>query len=479
MKSTKKNAEERVYLLNGCYRTVIGVTPKNWESQRASTKKNWVVWFRYFDPAFRDKYPHGKPVFTAGMNEFKTLAERQEATKKVIQGQIALIDRHNYNPITGKVNVAATVVEEKKKIVSRNSFLAESLSYACENRSMAKNTRDDIRNKIPHIVQAASQLHFDVSTEEISIENPGTPSLTGVFLDKYPVGKLQRLHIRAILDQIGRNKGKKKWTNNNFNSYKKDLGILFLELEESGVIKENPVDGIRKRKVISGGREVISKEHAIQITDYLLKNHYTFWRFAKIFQCSGTRETEFMRLQVKDVHIEKRGFWALNLKDGVYTKVWKEIESSVLHLWIELLSEYPVEGNGEYFVFSRGLKPGVKPIREDQITKRWYRLVKNNKKLHQQSIYCNEDFYTFKHFNSTSIVDKEAERIVNEAIGRGQQKAAKKNSHTTTRMVETVYDINQEERRSRLIRKVKKALLKKQVGRKKLVLRTASAHPTE
>ena len=77
-------------------------------------KKEWVVWFRFYDPNFHDKHPFGKLVSAAGMNVYKVLAERQEATRKVIQRQSALIDHHNFNPITGKVNIQTSVSEEAK-----------------------------------------------------------------------------------------------------------------------------------------------------------------------------------------------------------------------------------------------------------------------------------------------------------------------------------------------------------------------------
>lgn len=41
-------------LPNGCYCSKLAVYPKNWKQVNASTKKNWYIWYRFYDPTILD-----------------------------------------------------------------------------------------------------------------------------------------------------------------------------------------------------------------------------------------------------------------------------------------------------------------------------------------------------------------------------------------------------------------------------------------
>ena len=42
--------KQHFQLINGCSRTEIAVYPKNWNTKKASLKKAWYIWYRFFDP---------------------------------------------------------------------------------------------------------------------------------------------------------------------------------------------------------------------------------------------------------------------------------------------------------------------------------------------------------------------------------------------------------------------------------------------
>ena len=65
-----------------CHCTELKVYPNNWTSKNASLKKSWYVYYRFYDPNFRDnpKFKTGKLVIIKRMNQFKTVSERQERT---------------------------------------------------------------------------------------------------------------------------------------------------------------------------------------------------------------------------------------------------------------------------------------------------------------------------------------------------------------------------------------------------------------
>ena len=71
-------------LPHGCKCSELKVTPCNWESPKASTRKSWMIYYRFYDPSKTDRFPKGKLRIVKGMNEFRTLAERQDAVRTLI-----------------------------------------------------------------------------------------------------------------------------------------------------------------------------------------------------------------------------------------------------------------------------------------------------------------------------------------------------------------------------------------------------------
>ena len=69
---------------NGSTVPAISVCPKNWKSKAAKISIDWYIIYRFYDPRFKKP----KQVMMKGMNQFKTLAERQEATLKSLRCRI-------------------------------------------------------------------------------------------------------------------------------------------------------------------------------------------------------------------------------------------------------------------------------------------------------------------------------------------------------------------------------------------------------
>lgn len=76
-----------INLPNSCKCTELNVFPNNWTYKNQSLKKDWYVYYRFYDPVFKDipKYRYGKLVIIKGMNQFKTVLERQENTRLIIE----------------------------------------------------------------------------------------------------------------------------------------------------------------------------------------------------------------------------------------------------------------------------------------------------------------------------------------------------------------------------------------------------------
>jgi hypothetical protein len=57
-----------IQLPHGCRCSEPKVNPANWESPKASIRKNWYIQYRFYDPVQTIKYPKGKLRIIKGMN---------------------------------------------------------------------------------------------------------------------------------------------------------------------------------------------------------------------------------------------------------------------------------------------------------------------------------------------------------------------------------------------------------------------------
>lgn len=438
-----------VQLLNGCYRTEIAVSPTNWKTQAAKIFNKgkpveWMIWYRFHDPAFRDKYPNGYPVKIRGMNKFKVLEQRQAHTSELLEIEHDLIDSQNYNPITQTLMKVEELQDEQQGddiLVDPQTPFITALEMGLKSKEMDPESKKDIANKIPHVKKAANML-----------------KVKGKPMTIMPICEVSRKHMRAILNKIGKNKGV-TWTANNFNRYRTDLHIIFAELNELEAMDVNPIDGIKKRKHAADEREVLTQDQLIKINAHLKSNNYTFWRFQKIFFLMGTRGVEMLRIERSHIDIPNLRYKVLIKKGEEYKWVWKSLEDEVLPLWNEIIKEadeLEVKPGLKLYLFAEDLRPTYreKPIRMEHVTRRWQRHVKIK-------LNVTADLYSLKHLRTTSDIDT----MVDAAIEEATKKAAKKNSHTSTAMVEKVYDVNKG-RRAAIIRK-----LKYQKRRKAVVVR--------
>lgn len=193
-----------IQLPNGCYCSDLKVNPSNWQQARASVKKDWYIYFRFYDPKFKDqeKYRKGKLVIVKGMNEFKTLAERQEVCRQIMRFEVDRMARDGYNHITGQ-SIAPVEIEGD---IDPNTPVLNALDMALARLSYEPHTREDIESVLKYFGEAAGQLR----------------------LDMLPISEVRRKHVKLILAQTGKNKG--GWSATNFNKYRGYLMSLFKEL---------------------------------------------------------------------------------------------------------------------------------------------------------------------------------------------------------------------------------------------------------
>ncbi|RYE32379.1 MAG: hypothetical protein EOP48_31075, partial [Sphingobacteriales bacterium] len=350
-----------ILLPNGCKCSEPKVSPSNWESPKASLKKNWYIYYRFYDPSEKEKYPKGKLRIIKGMNEAKTVGERQEIVRALIHLELGELKTMGFNPILER---HITPLDQLHSI-NPDTPLLQALQGALTKASFNERTYADIKSVLKYVEKAALLLR----------------------LDYLPVKEIRPSHLLLLLEQCG--KIKERWSANTYNAYLKYLSILFGQLLQHQAVEFNPARDLKKKKNVRKLREILSPEECQQIDDFTKEYDEALWRFIHIFFHSGSRNTEILRVQGEHVNLKKQKVKYLVLKGQQHEWVERTIKDIALPFWQSALENC---GPKDY-VFSVGLKPGKKPIRPEQITRRWRTHIK--KKL---GIEC--DFYSLKHLNT-------------------------------------------------------------------------------
>ncbi|WP_028887616.1 tyrosine-type recombinase/integrase [Tenacibaculum ovolyticum] len=389
-----------ISLSSGCSATYPSVIPKNWKTAgKDSLLKDWTIYYYFEDPLHKKQYPKGKRIRTKGMNEFKTLGERREATEILLQGIVDKLVNNHWNPISKNYM-------QNNDAIDGNKSLLDSLKYYSKIKKASKSYRENIKSMIGFV---------EVSIYALQLQYKSVNTVT-------------RKDIKAILRH---QQETRDISNYRYNKIKSQMSSLFVEMVEDEVIEHNPTYGIKKLIVDSRLREILTEEDRKRIHYHLKSNFYTFWRFMMIFYSSGARITEILQVQVKDVNLSKLEYKVFIKKGQLHKEVIKPINKNFFYLWAEVINEQntnSIEANPNHYIFSRGLSKGEKSIRYEQITRRWRVHVK-------EKLGITADFYSLKHLYS----DKISEQL---DIAHAQ----KLNSHTSDRMMKEHYAVNEKQR---------------------------------
>ncbi len=384
-------------LSNGCSRSAITVSPKNWKTT-SMAKKPWMIFYRFHCPGQTGRgtrYPKGVLVTHRGMNEYKTADERRAFCKGTIEAIREDLDDCDYNPITGYKKEMFEAVKTDYEI-HPDTPLIEAWRLAYEKRKVSEGVKKDLRSVRKYSEIAAKNLRIHMM----------------------PVKDVRRRHMKALLDQLKVVK-RDTWTANNYNFYRSHLSILFDELCEWETIENNPMEKVSRMKHAVAKRATLTKEQRIAIDQGLRKDNYRFWLFMQLFFYSGARSAELMNVKDSDVNLKDQTVKYLIKKGTSYRQEYRPIPNNAVNLWEQALVGITP---GQY-VFSRGLKPGDGPIKPYQITHRWQKWVKLKKDKDGNKKYGENipDFYSLKHSHSSEVSKKVGTRL-----------AALHNQHTET-----------------------------------------------
>jgi len=358
------------------------VVPSDWRTNPKSIKKPWYIWYRI----------GSKLINIRGMNHLKDHAERVACTQNLID------------------NIVPPTSSWVKETSDTNAItLPRALQYAYEKVRVSEKTLQCIASTIKYVTQVIDFLGYKFM----------------------PVKEISRKHIRSILDECEKHR---KFSARSWNAYRTYLYILFEELKEHEIINSNPVKDVSKREEEQSIRELLTDKQRKLLVEYLTETDPIFLRFIQIFFHSGARRSELLSLRIEQVYLEK-SYYQVYVKKGRKKRwVTKVIKDIAMPYWREQIGS-----NISGYVFSVGLLPGTKKIRDEQVTRRWKRHVKDK-------LGITADLYSLKHLNT----DEMSEQL-------SLAEAAKHNSHSI-QMARKHYAVNESIREMNRVKKLKNQL---------------------
>jgi len=447
---------------NGCYRSEIKVQPTNWNTVKASVSAPWRINYRFYDPAFKDhpKLKKGKQVKILGMNHFTSREERQAFTRRLIEREKREIDVLGFNPITkAYMAQAEPVIEVAAQELNSSTPLIEALNiiFAEMAPNIEQGTIAELTTVLKYFSQSAALLKKDrmplemIKARDIKIimENCKNLTVTRTVNKRDEKNRIIRHKVDGKMVPVKIEiVSSKTWNDNEFNKYRKCLSILFTELERQEIVEYNPIKKISKRDTgvvdpDQAPRKILAPEERRRVHLALIIDLPAFHRFIHIFYHSGARISEIMRLQGKNVDLAGQRFKVLVKKRKKLTWVWKTIKDVALPYWQVAMAHC---GHEDY-VFSKGLLPGPKAIRVEQVGRRWARHIK-------KKLGINSRMYDLKHLHTTEVIN-ELEKLQTELKVDPAAIAAEHNSHTSTAMVVQIYDVDAAKREHRKVKGLK------------------------
>ena len=394
-------------LQNNCRVGKISVYPKIWDAKKLPDKVINLIWYiKYY--FYDDNLQQVKQVvIKSGINEYRTLKEKQDAVRGLLQIEREQL-KNGYNPITQKF---LQVQQADNSVVGPHTKFVDALQKAQSTLKLEGFTKYNMKFIVEKVCNAACKVSID-----------------GQCITELNIYDVKKRHIRALMNYLSE---KNNWSAHSWNNYRAYLMMLFKELSEYDAVETNIPRDISKRKITRKVRVILSDVERQKVSEYLQKNNPRFWLFLNMFFHSGARISEFFRIKLGDVNLERQALKVTVKKGKQYVEVIKPIKNIAVPYWEEYLRGYK---NENLYLMGKGLYPSEKNIRYDQINHRWQR-VKNN-------LGIEADFYSLKHLNSDQV-----------AAELGIRYAQKLNSHTSVNTTK-IYAINENVREMELIKNV-------------------------
>lgn len=384
------------HTLNGCYFSEPKIHPKNWQSGgKSSILKDWYISYYFFDPKYAKLKPYGKLVIVKGMNAYKSLDERREVTRIILQDEINALKK-GYNCFTGKFMIDESV---KYGILHPELDFIKAFHIAKTKLKASDSYHDQMRYALARFEKAACKLKI----ESIKIDD------------------LKRRHIKQMLDFCD-------LTDDGYNRHRTFLSSLFNILVEYECCESNLTRDLQRKKTTKKIREIMTADQLKNVLVHLKSTDINFYRFTVIFMLSGSRITELLKVRPEHVNIDNQEYYITIRKGKSSKEVKKVILQQALPFWTDVMKESCTNT----FLFSLKLKPGEKCMNRRYVTQKWKRQVKDE-------LGVTSDFYALKHSLLDSLPIDQAQFIA---------------SHTTSKTT-AIYQVNKEKRERESLKSLK------------------------
>lgn len=394
-----------IALPNGCSRSNIIVIPTNWKSNRASIKKDWLIFYRFYDPTYKGTDKWGHPVPIKGMNRFKSLPDRQEITQSLLDQEMSMLTA-GWNPVA-KQYIAPAEQRFVADIDAKTPFI-EALRLAEPRVETVDEVHDDMKSII-NAVEKASKLLYDKAHHK-------------AYKD-LPIELINSKHLIFIMEQC--QKDNDKLSDKRHNKYLAYLSMIFNKLKSLKAIVLNPAENVDRKKTVTKKRAILSDKEAKAVDEHLFNKDYYFWRYMHIFFHLRSRNTELKQVK-KDskVDLVKQELTIIVKKGNQYEEQARVISNAVVGLWQEVWNEAK---DGEY-LFGSMLKPGPRIQGERYVSQRWQLYVKKD-------LGIEKDWYSLKHKSMDLVAAKLSLKHSQQSAGHKSERTAK------------IYAVGEDERR--------------------------------
>lgn len=360
---------------------------------------------------------------------------RQKGGKVIVFKDGALISDADGKPISAESAIVAFMKEKGiqarmvQETIRENKSVIKFFSQAAVLLKLDKTPLCEVKNMtIKAIIDNVRNLMISKTVNKRDEE--------GRILYHWEGGRKVPIKVTTVYPKV--------WNDNEFNKFRKVLNIIYNEFERQEII-ENKITKIPRSETTiedpdQKKTKVLTVEDRRRIHSALINDFPSFLRWINIFYHSGCRIREIMNVQGKHVDLTSQRYKALVKKRKKWVWVWKTIKDKALPYWQDAMRN--CEDND--YVFSVGLLPGPRPIRVDQIKRRWDRHIQ--KKL---GIDCST--YPLKHLHTTEAIN-ELEKLQAQLQFDPVQEAAEHNSHTSKAMVVQIYDVDADKREHRKVK---------------------------
>ena len=304
------------------HHTPLKVYPTSWDKRNLSNlKKDWEIRYTYFC----DEYPNGKIIRFKGMNHCKSLIEKQDCTKMLIEKELFALSK-GFNPVIREYEVF------DESLVSPSTPFIQAIEISLKSFKGVESTLTDYENSVKHIKYYSEKLRINHKE-----------------LHTVTKGDIKQLLMKMSDDGH---------SNYRVNKTRAHLSKFFSHFTELDIFLVNFVEGISKLQHESRKRNVIRTASDWEKFHSIAKINYNEYAFLYIFLYSGCRFEEMVKVRKEDVELDKSIFWIHLLKGGKHKRVMRAINMETWKYW----KEYCEAACNEDFLFSYNRMPNKKQI---------------------------------------------------------------------------------------------------------------------